>query len=137
MIKHNQHLFSILLAGTACLVSLGASAQYRPSGDDGITASPKVRQRLSERPVVYQTASHDPQLTTSFASDGIATSPKGRAKIEERKAMLAVMNSTATTTASTTRASDDGIAASPKLREQMRDHAIQRQIEIAPVKSAR
>ena len=38
-----------LAAVTVFLTTLSASAQYKPTGDDGITASPKVRAQLDER----------------------------------------------------------------------------------------
>jgi hypothetical protein len=34
---------------TALTAAISANAQYQPTGDDGITASPKVRQQLDER----------------------------------------------------------------------------------------
>ena len=44
------------LAGIALLSFAGpAQAQYRPTGDDGITASPKVRAQLVERRATVNT----------------------------------------------------------------------------------
>jgi hypothetical protein len=40
-------LVAILIATVAAAAS--ANAQYKPTGDDGITASPKLRQQLTER----------------------------------------------------------------------------------------
>ena len=40
-------LAAILIAGFTAVAP--ANAQYRPTGDDGITASPKLRQQLDER----------------------------------------------------------------------------------------
>jgi hypothetical protein len=40
-------IFTTVLA--ALVVTTAANAQYKPVGDDGITASPKVRQQLDER----------------------------------------------------------------------------------------
>jgi hypothetical protein len=40
---------ALLTAIAALAVTTAANAQYKPVGDDGITASPKVRQQLDER----------------------------------------------------------------------------------------
>ena len=56
MRKTNKTLIATL-AGIALLSFAGpAQAQYRPTGDDGITASPKVRAQLVERRATVNTA---------------------------------------------------------------------------------
>lgn len=48
MTKLNQILFTVAVAGTITLAN-SASAQYRAVGDDGIAASPKLREQLDQR----------------------------------------------------------------------------------------
>jgi hypothetical protein len=118
-----------------------ANAQYKPTGDDGITASPRMRKTLNERPMVWpsRSASADSVNLNNVASDGIAASPKVRAQLEERKriALAAAASPSAGIAASTTRAPNDGIAASPKLRELMRGWPAPPQVEIAPIVPAK
>ena len=102
--------------------AIAANAQSLATSDDGISASPKVRQRLEERRATFNVA---PSTTTQASTtqptgDGIAASPKIRAQLEERYAATrAVFNPTAFAS-STTRSPNDGIAASPKLRSPVR-----------------
>jgi hypothetical protein len=49
MKKMNNTLIAALAGLALALVASSAQAQYKPTGDDGITASPKVRQQLDER----------------------------------------------------------------------------------------
>ena len=73
-------LGAIVIATVAAAAS--ANAQYKPTGDDGITASPKVRQQLNDRtaplvPVVAAT----PAMSCPKCKDAWValpdTSPKG------------------------------------------------------------
>ena len=98
--------------------------------DDGIAASPKVRQMLDEQKAMKHTATAPAVAVnvTRPADDGIAASPKLREQLNERKA---VSSSTAVAV-SATRVKDDGIAASPKLREQLNERGAR--FEIAPIK---
>src|SRR5436309_2398213 len=79
----------VVLAGAILLLaSAGQSkAQYQAVGDDGIAASPKVRQMLNERKARLAASSTAAQATSYQAvqSDGIAASPKFRQMLEERK----------------------------------------------------
>jgi hypothetical protein len=115
--------------------AIAANAQSLATSDDGISASPKVRQRLEERRATFNVA---PSTTTQASTtqptgDGIAASPKIRAQLEERYAATrAVFNPTAFAS-STTRSPNDGIAASPKLREQLNERALRSNIEMAPI----
>ena len=48
--KRTNNILIAALAGIALsLFASSAQAQYKPTGDDGITASPKLRQQLDER----------------------------------------------------------------------------------------
>jgi hypothetical protein len=70
-----------------------ASVGYKPTGDDGITASPKARQMLDERKTV---AAVPATASTAVASvgyqatgaDGITASPKLRQQLNERGAPM-------------------------------------------------
>src|SRR5258707_13071072 len=96
-----------VLAGVALLFgsALQSNAQYKAVGDDGIAASPKVRQMLVERRSSCDTccaatkeARADHQRTAAALAagsqifgyraagdDGITASPKGRALLDAQK----------------------------------------------------
>ena len=106
-----------------------ANAQYSPVGDDGITASPKVRAMLNDR---VRASSLSLANNFSFqAPAGIATSPKVLQTLADRKSGPAAPQET-TMVAAQPR-TGDGISASPKLREQL-DERSSRQLQIAPLK---
>ena len=111
----------ILTAALALLASTSQSkAQYNTVGDDGIAASPKLRQFLNERgkPMVKGARSTDVVSVGYRATgvDGITASPKLRQIIDGSRgvwstpgAVVAKVGYRAT--------GDDGITASPKLRQ--------------------
>ena len=125
----------ILVAATltaAFTLSNPAQAQFKPETDDGITASPKVRQMLNERNAHRTTASHVAVASRPAQNQSdLAASPKwtqalaGRGSGMNRNAVVA-------STPSTTAPAKDGIAASPKLRQQLDERAAQ--FQIAPIK---
>jgi len=129
------------LAVAALIPAFQASAQYKPTGDDGVTASPRVRKALNERPMACScvSASAEAVNLTHAAGDGIAASPRVRAHLEEAKraALAAKASPSAGIEVSTTRTPNDGIAASPKLRQLMREWPVQPQVEIAPIVPAK
>jgi hypothetical protein len=133
--------FAAGLAVAALIPVFQARAQYKPTGEDGITASPRVRKTLSERAMMCPcgSISADRVSPSHAASDGVAASPKVRAHLDELKSIAAAAKASASagTTASTTRAPNDGIAASPKLRELMRGWLVQPEVEIAPIVPAK
>src|SRR5579872_6433066 len=113
---------------------MAAKAQSLATTDDGIAASPKVRQRLEERRATFRVHSSPIQAsTTQPASDGIAASPKVRTQLDARYAAARSVSSQSSLASSTTRAPNDGIAASPKLREQLDERALRSNIEVAPI----
>ncbi len=118
-----------------------ANAQYKPAGDDGVTASPRVRKALNERPMTCSCASASAvrMNLAQRTDDGIAASPRVRAQLEEVKriALAAKASTSAGVEVSTTRAPNDGIAASPKLRQIMSEWPVQPQVEIAPIVPAK
>ena len=113
MTKLNQILLTVAVAGTINMAN-SASAQYRAAGDDGIAASPKVRQMLDERQrskdfaLASQPAAHYP----AAVGDGIAASPKLRMVLDEQKRSTAVIPPS-TAIAGYRAVGADGIAASP------------------------
>jgi len=115
--------------------AMAAKAQSLATTDDGIAASPKVRQRLEERRATFRVHSSSPiqASTTQPASDGIAASPKVRTQLDARYAAARSVSSQSSLASSTTRAPSDGIAASPKLREQLDERALRSHIEVAPI----
>jgi hypothetical protein len=130
--------FITSVAMSALLSAFQACAQYRPTGEDGITASPRLRQMLNERPALSRSgsASSDPVLVSGSTRDGIVASSRVNPQITQRKS-ITLPPSTDSALASTTKAPNDGIAASPKLRQQMRDHSAPPQVEIAPITPAK
>jgi len=135
--KHMNRILAIAafvvtfgLAGSAIAQN---SVGYRAGGDDGIAASPKLRQHLNEHKHVASTpsatiASVESQTTRD---DGIAASPKLRQQLNERKTVSRMTS--ATMTAAGYRATgDDGIAASPKLRQHLNERS--KTFIVAPVK---
>jgi len=124
---------SLLLSGLAAAVltqATNASAQYRATGQDGITASPKVRQMLNERAAMARAATMVQYVDVDLAhpaKDYIAASPKLQAQMAERHASAFPSNDP-----DLVKAPNDGIAASPKVR-QARKPISEQPIEVAPV----
>ncbi len=135
----NQNKLAIATIAAVVAISITpARAQYRAVGDDGIAASPKLRQQLNERARSTgnpQTASSvAPASYRAVATDGIAASPKLRAMLDEQNRNAAVTPAPAAVASVGYRAvGADGIAASPKLRAQLDERGTQ-QVQIAPVK---
>ncbi len=111
-----------------------ASAQYQATGADGITASPKLRQQLSERTRVPSGTSMTVATVGYRAAgeDGIAASPKLREFIDQRKA-VAPAPGAVVASAGYRATGVDGITASPKLRQQLDERVLQPTM-IAPLK---
>lgn len=137
----NQFLFAATLAAAIGLAST-ASAQFKPTGDDGITASPKVRQQLNERKaagtVITRVAQPAPATVASFGyravgDDGIAASPKVRQMLNERKAAAGATTGSELASVGYRATGADGITASPKLRQQL-DERSNSQVIVAPLK---
>ena len=117
----NTKLVLITAAAVALLASTNqGKAQYNAVGDDGIAASPKLRQFMNERgkPMVKDVRSTQVVSVGYRATgvDGITASPKLRQQIDASRgvwstpgAVVAKVGYRAT--------GDDGITASPKLRQ--------------------
>ena len=117
----------------AVLTALNAPAQYQPTGPDGITASPKVRQMLDERrasrPTVFAPTV---TVTSNNASDGITASPKVRQMMAGQKVIVSNSPLTEVANVGYRPTGSDGITASPKLRQQLGERAAE--FMIAPLK---
>jgi hypothetical protein len=132
-------LFMTGVVISALMPVFQAHAQYRPTGEDGITASPRLRQMLSERPALdrYGSTSSDPVLVSGSTRDGIVAPSKSNPQLTQRKGNITLPTSTASALASTTKAPNDGIAASPKLRQQMREQPVRSEVQLAPITPAK
>lgn len=138
----NQILFAAVLAATLS-VAVQAGAQSSVYEEDGIAASPKVRQALNERKASANAsaiAARNRVITTAAstrdqpaASAGIAASPKlsqQLAELNKHSAPASSMGTAASTSSQPTGA--DGIAASPKLRQALEERSTTAMV--APVK---
>ena len=125
-----------ILLAAAVTVILGsmsqAMAQSQMSGPNGMAASPKVRQSLSERPAQITTSAPGalPVGAQSRHANTLAGPPRAQ-QMARDNAKSEVAGGTQVVVASNQR-TDDGIAASPKLREQMNERSMR--FEIAPLK---
>src|SRR5438093_2607689 len=93
----NTHRFLIAAAAFALFASAGqASAQYQAVGDDGIAASPKLRQILNERKARTAVPAVEAQVTTyqGGTSDNVAASPKVQEMRKQQKAIAAAPRTT-------------------------------------------
>ncbi len=82
MKKMNNMLVAALAGLALALVASSAQAQYKPTGDDGITASPKLRQQLDERSArTAPVAANVPSMACPKCKDTwvaqVDTNPKG------------------------------------------------------------
>jgi L-fucose isomerase-like protein len=86
----------VLIAAFAAISSLASHADaqssvgYRPTGDDGITASPKLRQMIDARTTVQgMSASAVASIGyRAVGADGIVASPKLRQQLGEHEAQM-------------------------------------------------
>jgi len=132
--KDNIMKKTILLAVAAAgIFTVTANAQYQPVGDDGIAASPRLRQQLNERKHVVSASSTTVASVGYRATgdDGITASPKARQMLSERKSVMSAPSS-AVASVGYKPTGADGIAASPKLRQQLDEQ--RKQFMVAPLK---
>ncbi len=130
-----------LVTAAAALVVLAAAgqsqAQYRPTGDDGITASPKTRQFLNERKPAVNADASSMQVTVMRSTwDGSVTaSPKAHEILARRVAGPAASagSELASRDAGYQPTGTDGVTASPKMREALNDRGTAT-FQIAPIK---
>src|SRR5437660_47145 len=128
----------LLAAGCAVVLSLAtsANAHSRAVCNDGIAASPKVRQYLADQDLACTCSDQMAGGVAAYrpvGDDGIAASPKVRQLLDENSVIILVpyyevepapVGYQATT--------DDGITASPKAREQMQQPTV---IEVTVIES--
>ncbi|HEY5910683.1 MAG TPA: hypothetical protein VJA21_08780 [Verrucomicrobiae bacterium] len=130
----NQFLFASAIAvtlGFACL----ANAQYKPTSDDGITASPRVRQQLDERmATARQTAPATVVAATRRPSGlaGVAASPKVRQMLAEPRVFIHSTPPIEVLTAGYRATGSDGITAPPKLRQQIDERSASAPVSLSP-----
>ena len=128
----NRILWVATVAG-ACALASGAKAQYRAVGDDGIAASPKLRQKLDERrTTVAIGAAETPVMVSQGRSDDeIIGSPKANETLTPP--MVPVVFSTGGDV-SYKPVGDDGIAASPKVRQLLNERKMRFEtaVEVRP-----
>ncbi len=139
--KMNQILFAAALATTLSIASQ-ADAQFKVNEDDGIAASPRVRQMLNELKASRAAAAVSQNAPTigfyagyrAVGSDGIAASPKVRQMLDEQRASSVVTTrpQESTVVAGYRPVGTDGIAASPRVRQQLNERG--GALMIAPVK---
>lgn len=133
MKKLNRIIFAAAVAATLSVVN-SATAQFKPVIDDGIAASPRIRQMLDERKVVAKSSPAEVGLLGYQASgqDGITAPPSIRQRLSEMKT-IASTPSNAFASVGYQATGDDGITASPKVRQQLNERG-GTQVMIAPLK---
>ena len=130
----NTNRFLIVAAAAILLASAGQSrAQYQAVGDDGIAASPKVRQMLEERKDRSACCVTPAEVTTYQATpqDNVVASPKVQ-QMRREESVRATTYSPAMQTAGYKATGADGITASPKVRGMLDER--KQVVEIAPLK---
>jgi hypothetical protein len=138
IMKIQNKFVTVTVTAVAALFITQARAQYRAVGDDGIAASPKLRQQLNERARSTTNPQAAPTVASAgyqaVANNGIAASPKLREMLNEQERNAVVTApSTAVASAGFRATGVDGITASPKLRAQLNERGSQ-PFQIAPVK---
>jgi hypothetical protein len=129
-----RNLMVLSFAGLICATAAQTWAQSQVSGDDGITASPKVRQMLNERKAQIAASTAAPAApavsTTIPRNTEMAASPKVRQQMLERARVPVVTAESEVAGYRPTGA--DGITASPKLRQMLNER--EQTVQIAPLK---
>ena|SRR5664280_903585 len=107
--------------------TIAAATLLVPSihAQNGVTASPRLRQQVNERQTVMTKTS-----VPVRGNSTIVASPKLQQQLTENKPVSGTV--AGHDTISTTARSDNGIAASPRLREQL--HLAKPEFRIAPIK---
>jgi hypothetical protein len=129
----NKVLLAAAVAATVGLAT-NASAQYKAVGNDGIAASPKLRQMLDERAASHHVAPQTHTVGVRYRSPaaGVTASPKVLHILDSQKVVLDGGASKDTALAGYRPVGADGIAASPKLRSQLDERSPR--FAVAPVK---
>ena len=98
------------------------SAQYQPVGDDGIAASPKMRQFLEEQRARSQMGAAETPVFVGQGQSGdvIARAPQ----FQENLTSPSLLLSGTAGDVSYKPTGDDGITASPKARQQLNERTV-------------
>jgi len=133
-----KNLNSIMLAA-AIVATFGlvskASAQYQPTGDDGITASPKLRQMLNERTTGVNPGVSVQSPAVIYRSpglEGVTASPRMSQRLAEQKVVVTETAPSEVASPGYRPTGTDGVTASPRLRQQLDERSPE--IIIAPLK---
>ena len=125
----------ILLASIAITASFisQAQAQYRVTEDDGIAASPKVRQMLNEHKANFTKVSpaNPAVVVQTTCAPTIAASPKVSQFLAEQRANQAALK--AEPSSAQPQVAQNGIAASPRVQKEISERTTPA-IQIAPLK---
>ena len=133
--KHKENmkmikaLCSVATLAIAVTMAGQARGQYQPAGDDGIAASPKLRQMLNDQrttapeTAVWYQRSSEPQT--------VVVAPTTRDTVETPTSVV-VSETAMEGTVSYQPTGPDGITASPKLRQQLNDYPSH--FEVAPLR---
>ena len=129
--KKNLILFASIIV-TGSFISQ-AQAQYRVTENDGIAASPKVRQMMNERQANFTSVSvANPAVVVQTSSaPAIAASPKVSQFLAEQRANQAALK--APTVYMQPESAQTGIAASPRVQKEISERTTPA-IQIAPLK---
>jgi len=127
----NKNAWMTAVAMAVLLPAVSACAQYKPTGEDRVTASPKARKMLSDRAAQVQAPTDVVVVMEPTHAKGemLVAAPKLQASLTESKSAVPV-----TVPASTaTLAPADGLVTSPKTRELLRGHTGRPVVEVAPI----
>jgi hypothetical protein len=132
----NFILVGAAIAATSSL-AYNASAQFKPAIDDGIAASPKVRQMLNEaapapRYVVLGTVPTVTYRTVDL--EGVTAPPKTAQMLAEQRVVVSHTSPAEVASVGYYPTGPDGVTASPKLRQQLDEQHSAPIIIIAPLK---
>jgi hypothetical protein len=129
----NKVLLATALAATFSLAQ-NASAQFKPTVDDGIAASPRLRQMLDERAAAARVQPATPNVAITYRNPaaGVTAPPKTLQMLAERKVVVSGTPSAEVAAAGYRPTGSDGVTASPKLRQQLDSRG--RTFMVAPVK---
>jgi hypothetical protein len=109
-----------------------AQAQYRVSENDGIAASPKVRQMLNEsKASMTMLPASRPVAVQQASIDGTAASPKVNQMLAEQKANQSAAK--IVVSPAPVRSAESGIAASPRVQKELNERTTPA-VQIAPLK---
>jgi hypothetical protein len=127
-------VFAATLLTTLSLAN-SARAELKATADDGIAASPKVRQLLTEKAANKRGGTAGPTIAVAYRGpglEGITASPKALQMLAERKVVASGASAVEVATAGYRPTGADGITASPKLRAQLDERSTP--ILVAPLK---